>query len=371
MQIRRVHPIRWPGVLPALLALLAAAGCSEPESPPPPDGKTQQAGNGTNASKPTLSTGDWQEAQSGSQTDDALPDWLTESSAWNQALIQSGDANAADINIEGETSPEVLLAVGEDALSRGKVTLAARAFSRALTLKPGSLDARRGLAVTCTAMNLHEEAVELYRQILRHDSTDVDTRFNLAVARYRMGRTLLAEETYRQVLQEKPDHIRARFNLAALLSEHDRQDEAVEQWEILVNRYQPEFAAGWAGLGESLLSQGKPRKAGEAFTKAAHLRGEAGDWLNASEAARTSGRMGTAMALARRAIQADPNSPDGYRRLGRLLLETSEAFGGSIGADKKRSMQLEAMEAWRKSLQIDPSQDVVRKWIDSLRAELN
>ena len=255
---------------------------------------------------------------------------------------------------------------GDRALSRGDYDAAAGCFRRALETQPNNLDALQGLAVALVAAGQYEAAVPVYRAIVATAPRGPSgapgpagrtAGFNLAVALMRLRRLDQAEDVLRRLLADDADDLRARFNLATVCQAQGKLASARDEWRSVVGSRAPLAAAdaafAHASLGEVLMGLDQPEEAMAAFGAAAGL--DAADpaaWVNLAAAAEAAGRPGRAAAAARRAVELLPSDAAAWARMGDLLLTLHRASG-------RRGFLAEAVEAWRKSLSLDPGRKEV------------
>jgi len=256
--------------------------------------------------------------------------------------------------------PQTHIVGGNRALARGQGEVAAACFGRALDRQGGNLEAMKGSALALSLCGRHAEAVKAYEAILAKDPNDLTTRFNLAVALGRLRRFSRAERAYLQILEADPANHRARYNLAALYQAQGKLTLAARTYRDLITR-EPTFASAHAGLGETLLAAGQPEKAMESLGRAVKLgAAETKTWLNLASAAQAAGQLGRALFAARRAAEQDQADPAVWRRLGQLSLELHRRTG-------REDLLAEAIDAWRRSLQLDPSQERLGDLLETYR----
>ena len=128
---------------------------------------------------------------------------------------------------------------------------------------------------------------------------------------------------------------------------------AAETYRTLIAS-EPTFAAAHVGLGETLLAAGQPQEATEVLGQAIKLGAiDTETWLSLASAARAAGRLGRAVFAARRAAELAEADPGVWLRLGELSLELHRLTG-------REELLTQAIDAWRRSLELDPSQDRLR-----------
>ena len=93
----------------------------------------------------------------------------------------------------------------------------------------------------------------------------------------------------------------------------------------------------------------------EAYKESARLApNEVGVWLNLGATARAHGSYGYAVTATRKAAELSPFNAEIHLRLGNLLLELHRAT-------EEEHFLNEAVDAWRESLKVDPSQTALHR----------
>jgi tetratricopeptide (TPR) repeat protein len=278
---------------------------------------------------------------------------LFDETAWKEIRQGLRQAMATALK-QVDSDPATHLAAGDRALARGEYDTAVRCMYRAVDLDPSRTDSLRSLAVALVAARRFDEVVPVYEAILGAAPADPAGRFNLALALSRIRDFGRAETEYRKLLAEHEDHVRGWYNLATLYQAQGKLHDAMRTWKEVV-RLAPQLPSAHACLGEVLLDLGKRDEAMLAYAEAAKLRPkEVGAWLNLAAAARAAGSYGRAVLALQRATQLAPEDADVWARLGETLIELHRA------TDKPEPLA-EAVEAWRRSLQLDADQTELRR----------
>jgi len=262
---------------------------------------------------------------------------------------------------------------GDKALANGQTDLSIDCFARAADLAPKNADALRGLAIALVASaaeqksgveanRRHLRAAKTCRRILAICPDDQTARFNLGLALMRSASHTEAGEIFRGLLDSEQFGMEAAFNLATVLASQGKLKQAENQLRRLIreNRSMPpsDLAAAHTQLAEVLVDLGDGEGALKAYTEAARLAPkDVAAWLNLATAARACGSYGYAVTATRNAAKLSPFNAEIRLRLGNLLLELHRATG-------RERFLTEAIDAWRSSLKIDPSQTTLRKRVE-------
>ncbi len=264
----------------------------------------------------------------------------------------SPDRKPASSPVSGSFRAKMLDADKALAAGRNKESIAL--FREAVELSPSNPDALRGLAMGLLAAEQFQEAIDLYRKLIELAPEDRTARFNLALARAREGDFAEAEKTYWELLKRYPDFVQARANLGTLYQTQGKLGAARRQWSEVI-RLSPKLIKGHEAMGEILMDLEKPAEAMEAFAEAAKLQPkQAAAWLNYAAAAAEAGSGGRALAALQQAIKLAPLDSEAWSMRGDMLLELYRA-------KNERKLLRQAVQAWKKSLEIDPSQDKLRE----------
>ncbi|NIP19453.1 MAG: tetratricopeptide repeat protein [Xanthomonadales bacterium] len=116
-----------------------------------------------------------------------------------------------------------------------------------------------------------EEAVKIFRGILRENPDQVDALCFLALA-YRQKESTRsdAEALLRRATQVAPNHVSAWLNLGALLAEMNKRQDAIRCFERAV-KIEPGHAGAWGSLGSAYAHASFPEKSVRAYRKALKL----------------------------------------------------------------------------------------------------
>jgi len=291
--------------------------------------------------------------------------WRRIALAGLRGAVEACDRRLAD--------PMTHIRAGDKALANGQTELSIACFERAAKLDAKNADAHRGLAMAIFALaagresvmesrRLYRRASEVYRTILEIDPDDETARFNLGLSLVRSGASTEAAETFEPLLSSKKLAVQATFNMAVILSSHGKLQQAANLLRQLIrsknNMSESDLSNAYSRLGEVLRDLDDGKGALEAYKEAASLAPkDVAAWLNLAAAARAQGSYGYAVTATRKAAALSPFNAEIHLRLGNVLLELHRATREARFLDK-------AVEAWRASLKIDPSQTDLQRRVD-------
>lgn len=250
-----------------------------------------------------------------------------------------------------------LLGQGDQALQSGRTEAAAGFFRKALELDKHHPDALAGLAMSLLMAEKYEESIPVYWNLIGIKPDAYSAYHNLALALIRTDQRMEAERVYLLLLDRKPDFIEGQANLATLYQARGKLADAARHWRTVTD-LDATRADAWANLGEILIELGDNEASMEAYAEAAKLQPKnASAWLNYAAAAQAAGSGGRAIVALDRAIELAPEDAEAWRMLGDTKLEIYRARDDV-------PMLKEALDAWRKSLELESDQPTVRKLVD-------
>jgi tetratricopeptide (TPR) repeat protein len=141
--------------------------------------------------------------------------------------------------------------LGTEASQFGRWDEAMEHYRDALRHEPGYTKARNNLGISLARTGRLEEAVVAYERVLRDAPNHRNARFNLANALSRLGRLDAAVAVYLEVLRSDPDDADAHFNLAGAYERRGDYGPAAEHYRAVLVR-EPEDAAVQRALAEVL-----------------------------------------------------------------------------------------------------------------------
>jgi tetratricopeptide (TPR) repeat protein len=140
--------------------------------------------------------------------------------------------------------------------------------------EPGDSHVRKvyALLVQCHAgMGNHAAALDSCLEGLGHFPKDAELLFRKALLLHDAGRLEEAAQAYRHLLEtDEPAHFKSvvkglrgflgRHNLALVYQDMGHWARALEQWRLVVQEA-PDYRAGWQGLHDALVHEGKCEEA--------------------------------------------------------------------------------------------------------------
>lgn len=162
------------------------------------------------------------------------------------------------------------MAQAQEAFEAEDYDRAIELYRQVVALEPTQVRAWARLGLILSWQDRLDEAVEAYRRALELEPDDPDLHLELARTLSWQGETDLALAEYEKVLALRPGDLQARLGMARALSWDDRTGEAVALYrEILADH--PEQAEAHLGLGQVRSWQGMDREALEHLERAVEL----------------------------------------------------------------------------------------------------
>jgi len=281
---------------------------------------------------------------------------------------------------------EVLLANVER--GEGKAAEAEARLRRVIKNEPSAL-AHKSLGVLYHEQGRRKDAAAEYRKAIQIDPEDSEGYNNLGNVLKEEGRPEEAEEQFRKAIEADPDFAGSYNNLALIAMDRQDYDTAGPLLQEALER-SPQDPVIYNNRGNLLFHLGKLPEAEADFEKALALKGDYAEPHNGigSILGRRGDRPGE-MREYRKALEIRPRYLDARLNLTRALVATgdfSEALsvcreGVALSPDSATLWSLlgdvslragdrsGAEEAYRNSLERDPSQPKVRSLLDAIRKE--
>ena len=164
-----------------------------------------------------------------------------------------------------------------------------------------------------------DEAIKVFRELLRVQPDHVDAMRYLAIAYWReKKRPGDAEAWLRRATAAAPDFTAAWLSLGLVLLDGNKPNDAIEAYRRAV-ALAPDSAAAWAGAGNAYAQAGQPEKSVTAFAASLALNPRApGVHMSHGHALKTVGDQDAALAAYRAAIAERPRFGEVYWSMANL-----------------------------------------------------
>ena len=209
---------------------------------------------------------------------------------------------------------------------------------------PESAIAWYGLGVAYEQLNLFNEAIEAFRQVLRINPEEVMAWHGLAWNYVRLERYDDAIEAYRQALRVNPEYADAWYNLGVTYGDLERYNDAIEAYRQAL-RVNPEEAEAWGGLGVAYAKLDRLNDAIEAFRQVLRINQQNVDaWYNLGVAYAKLDRLNDAIEAFRQVLRINQQNVDAWYNLGLIYHNTGN--------------QKAARDSFQKLQRLDPERAV-------------
>lgn len=272
-----------------------------------------------------------------------------------QDLLQSGLTESAltAFTLAIESNPrltEAHMGVGDVHRQRGDYETASKSYEEATRLQPDSFDAHYYLALMQQLLGKVNEAVRTYLKALTIDPDNFDANKNLASAYLQLGRPSDALPYAERAVYLNPQSQIAWANLAATQSLLDQFDKAVESYRQATEL--GEYASPvLLGLADAHIRLGNHERAMITLESLIRTQPSSTAYERLGYAQFKLRRFTESLASFRSALDLEPNDPASMNGLG-VCLMTLYIQGGRTDTTQRD----EALDAWRRSLQINPDQ---------------
>lgn len=265
------------------------------------------------------------------------------------------------------SSPEQLFRDAVAAQQRGDDATAIRKYRELLKIRPDVIEARANLGATLARQGRYDEAIEQYRAALAKDQGNGALQFNLALAYYKKGDLPNAVKQLDSVYRADPGNVRVATLLGDCYARLGQDDRVIAVLAPVEAAHADDLGIAWL-LGSALIRAGRQRDGLERVEKVARrgnsaeaylLAGQTALRMNEFERARDYADAATrlnpklpglltlrgtvlqylgdnpgAIALLRKALEANANDFDAHLTLGAVLITERDLDGARQHLDR-------------------------------------
>ncbi len=215
-------------------------------------------------------------------------------------------------------------AAGASKLYQEYLQKACQIYLRATVLEPTDYDANLNLSACYFQLGKYEQAQQYCEAAVKADDSRAEAYANLAVIFDSQNKLWEAIKAYKQSLERDSHQPKLHMNLGATYVRQGFLKDAVASFEVAA-REDPNSPAPYEQMGSCYYRMNDLPKALEAYRKAAQL---------------------------------DPHSAEAMRGLGIALMTQF------VNDKSQPALRDQAVDAWKKSLELKPDQDDLRKLLD-------
>ena len=240
-----------------------------------------------------------------------------------RALAKQGrfDEAAAQVDQAIDLAPELPLLyedLGTVRRHQGRREEAIGLFQKAIRLNPRQASAHRKLGEALAAEGRGVEADRHFESYFDRDP--VAGRVAEGADHLRAGRADEAIAVFRDVIRGHPDNVDAMRHLAMAYWRQKKKPGDAEAWLRRATTVAPDFVAAWLSLGLVLLDNGKPNDAIDAYRRAVDLAPDnAAAWAGAGNAHAQAGQQELSVEAYARSLELNPRAAGVHMSHGHAL----------------------------------------------------
>jgi Flp pilus assembly protein TadD len=220
-------------------------------------------------------------------------------------------------------TPQTLYQQADQAYDRGDVEQAVHLYRELLKLQPDSIQARTNLGVALAHLGRYAEATAEYRSALRLDPQNPIVLLNFALAWYKQADFEKAAVELEHLRTRHPENQQSLYLLADCYLRLGRNRDAVKLLQPAYEASPDDHAVDYA-FGTALMNDGQIQK-GEVVIDRILKSGDTGQVnLLMGTAQMAAGDYKTAASTIRKALDQEPTLPGGWSLYGRALLNSGD-----------------------------------------------
>jgi len=273
--------------------------------------------------------------------------------------------------LERHPSARTQVAMGRAYVAQEKVDSARVAYEEAIALDSTHALAHARLGQLYADRGSTEQALRHSRRALEREPKNAKFRYAVGQQLLQLGRPDAAVEHLRTAVEQRPWHQGSHYNLGQALLRLDRGDEAerylaaADSLEEVQSRIEqlrsqaqnaPSEVKRWRTLARALKEAGRLDEAEDAYSVALYLRPQ--NPVLRNEIAKLAGTRGNdeaAISHYRTLLRQNPNYVRGWFNLGVTYARNGQ--------------REQARNAWQRVLEHDPSHELARKYLASLKTD--
>ena len=193
-------------------------------------------------------------------------------------------------------------------------------------------------ALTSHKEGRHEEAIKLYRSVLKVQPDNVIIYYNLGVTLREFGKIDEAEASYKRAVELKSDFILAHYNLGNTLKVQGKFEEAKVSFKKAIE-LKPDYIEAHHNLGSTFERLNKLNEAEASYKKVIKLKPDLAEaHNNLGMTINKLGRLDDAEACYKKAIELKPDYTEAHNNLDILLMENKLINIITIKKSKKKNI---------------------------------
>ena len=206
---------------------------------------------------------------------------------------------------------------------------AAEHLSKALKIKPRSIDAHVQLAIACSRLGWIDKAVESYAIVLHLDPNSPSAQYGLKVlGQYQLGLIQArkgafekAKTRYHLAIELDPELSLPHFQLGYLLAQQGKFEEAVPFYQKAIALY-PDHTGAYYQLANAYFRMGKQDEGKRQLEKYREIKAK--ERFNLAERSLQEGEIDEALTAFQRTLDMDADFAPAYARLSAIALQQND-----------------------------------------------
>ena len=193
-------------------------------------------------------------------------------------------------------------------------------------------------ALTSHKEGRHEDAIKIYRSILKIQPDNVIIYYNLGVTLRELGKIDEAEACYKRAIELKSDFILAHYNLGNTLKAQGKFEEAKVSFKKAIE-LRPDYIEAYYNLGSTFERLNKLNEAEASYKKVIELKPDLAEaHNNLAMIIDKLGRLDEAVACYKKAIKLKPNFNEAYFNLANISYKRNDL--DEAEANYKKAIEL-------------------------------
>jgi len=305
--------------------------------------------------------------------------------------LESAEAEARRVLEFEPDAAEVRNTLGLILEQAGRIDEAWDAYLTASNLDPDAALARNNLGNISKRRGSLDDAERWYLAAIEADPYFMGAYNNLALVYQARGAVDRAIDLYGRALGKAPNNATVLNNLASLYYQVEELDRAREMWRRAVDA-DPAYPSPLNNLASLAIRDGDPLTAERLLRRALELepgygdaqmnlaivlhgRGDRAGALDAMRKATEDPRTGANAWLQYGVLQLDGGTPESHAAAVEILVQASGIYPDRVellnalgGAYQRSGQGPQALESWRRSLELQPQQPQLRQFVERLEA---
>jgi tetratricopeptide (TPR) repeat protein/tRNA A-37 threonylcarbamoyl transferase component Bud32 len=220
--------------------------------------------------------------------------------------------------------PEIGHALAHALEEAGEAEEAIEMFRELIRLQPTNAWHHKCLGIALSKKGDEEGAMACYREVIRLKKDWPQVHYNLGSRLAEMGQLDAAIAAYQKAIALDPRYAEAHCNLGRVLADKGQLEQAIAAYKEAI-RLKPDLPQAHNNLGNALRKKGLLEPAIASIREALRLKkDDPGAHLNLGVALEQKGQLDAAIVSYKEALRLKPHYPDAHNNLGNVLAEKGQ-----------------------------------------------